>query len=245
MTPWRLGLARVLALLGLPRPDGATPRLPKAAERGNARGLLNVGLLHPRGLGLPRYVTEAAEQGRVDAHAAPSAHDHLVETVRWYHMAAEQGRVDAQAMLAVAYQVGDGVAKDYVEAARWYRKAAEQGHARCQFRLGSAYRKGVGVAKDPVEAVRWYLMAAEQGMPEAEWALGDAYAKGEGVTQDGEAAADWYYRAGLGWAAQGERDKALLCVERIRELKAASSARLVVALAAVIPESPSKPTKPN
>ncbi len=40
---------------------------------------------------------------------------------------AEQGNASAQYNLALMYDNGKGVLKDYKEAVKWYRKAAEQG----------------------------------------------------------------------------------------------------------------------
>ena len=74
--------------------------------------------------------------------------------------AAEQGLASAQNNLGVAYDNGEGVAKDLVEAVKWYGKAAEQGNAKAQFNLGVAYYKGEGVAKNLVEGYAWNHLAA-------------------------------------------------------------------------------------
>ena len=109
--------------------------------------------------------------------------------------AAEQGLASAQNNLGVAYDNGEGVAKDLVEAVKWYGKAAEQGNAKAQFNLGVAYRNGEGVAKDVVEAVKWYGKAAEQGNAPAQFNLGNAYSNGEGVAKDLVEAVKWYGKA--------------------------------------------------
>ena len=48
--------------------------------------------------------------------------------VKWYSKAAEQGYPNAQYDLALKYENGLGVNKDYNEAIKWYGKAANQGH---------------------------------------------------------------------------------------------------------------------
>lgn len=59
MTPWRLGLTRVLALLGLPHPVEATQRWGKAAEKGDAHAQANLGFGYHEGEGVPKDLAEA------------------------------------------------------------------------------------------------------------------------------------------------------------------------------------------
>jgi TPR repeat protein len=68
--------------------------------------------------------------------------------------------------------------------------------------------------------VKWYRKAAKQGLARAraQFNLGAMYANGEGVMKSGAAAADWFYKAGLSYLKEGKRDKALHCVEVIKNL---------------------------
>jgi S1-C subfamily serine protease len=116
------------------------------------------------------------------------------------------------------YHFGTGVKQDYAEAAKWYRQSAEQGVAFAQWNLGAIYCNGQGVQKDYAEAAKWYRKAAEQGNAEAQFRLGAMYALGYGVPKSGAAAADWYYKAGLSFLKEGEKDNALMCVDRIKGL---------------------------
>ncbi len=86
---------------------------------------------------------------------------------------AENGDAKSQYHLAVLYQDGKGVPKDYVQAAYWYRKAAEQGHVKAQLYLGLLYSKGYGVPKNNDEAIKWLNMSAEQGNDKAKIFLDD------------------------------------------------------------------------
>ena len=97
---------------------------------------------------------------------------------------AEKGHADSQYKLAIAYDEGLGVPKNYAQAFKWYRLAAEQGHAHSQFRVGDMYESGHGVAKNDVEAVKWFRKAADQGLANAQGMLGIMYAKGQGVPRD-------------------------------------------------------------
>jgi uncharacterized protein len=65
--------------------------------------------------------------------------------------------------LGCAYELGEGVEKDYAEAVRWYRKAAEQGNAFAQQSLGKLYEAGEGVEQDSAEAYKWYNIASAHG----------------------------------------------------------------------------------
>ncbi len=105
---------------------------------------------------------------------------------------ANQGDTNAQFQLGVAYDQGQGVAKNQGQAAAWYRKAAEKGHATAQNSLGSMYQYGEGLPQDNTEAVRWYQKAADQGFGEAYTNLGYMYDGGLGVTQDKQKAVELY-----------------------------------------------------
>jgi molecular chaperone DnaK len=260
MLRWRQALTRICSVLGLGWPDPAMRRWRKAAEQGHGDAQNMLGLASAKGEGVPKDEAEAvrrwrkaAELGHADAQTmlglayakGEGVPRDPSEAVRWYRLAAEQGNAYAQHNLGLAYHKGEGVPKDPAESVLWWRMAAEQGLAPAQYNLGVAYHEGEGVPKDPAEAVRWSRKAAEQGHADGQFNLGVAYATGEGVTQNGEAAADWYYRAGLSYATEGRRDRALSCVERIWELQTVSNGRLADKLVAAISGSPSQQTKPN
>lgn len=76
---------------------------------------------------------------------------------------AEQGYAVAQYNLGIAYDTGNGVAKDHAEAAKWYYKAALQGHARAQNNLAACFGRGEGVPQNYALAHEWYSRAAAQG----------------------------------------------------------------------------------
>jgi TPR repeat protein len=146
----------------------------EAAERGNADGQNDLGVMYRDGQGVEKDYTKAAE---------------------WFRRAAEQGNVEAQNNLGWAYRNGQGVGQDYGEAARWLRKAAEQSHAAAQRVLGWMYQHGQGMDKDTVEAAKWYRKAAEQGDAWGQDNLGWLYSKGWGVGQDYPEALRWFRKA--------------------------------------------------
>jgi len=105
---------------------------------------------------------------------------------------AEHGDADAQVKLGHAYEVGDGVAKDFGEALKWYRKSADQGDDVAQFDVGVMYYRAIGVPQDLIEAVRWYRRAAEQGNADAQFGLAAFYFAGAGVEKDEIEALAWF-----------------------------------------------------
>lgn len=113
---------------------------------------------------------------------------------------AEQGDIKAQLDLALAYEKGNGVARDDVQAALWFRKAAEQGNALAQDILGYLYATGKGVSKDKAQAAIWYRKAAEQGNINAQFNLAIAYKTGMGLAKDEAQAVNWFGKA----AVQGD-----------------------------------------
>ena len=72
---------------------------------------------------------------------------------------------------ALAYEHGEGVAKDPIKAAALYCEAARSGDAEAQFSLGWMYVNGRGVARDDGTAASLFALAAEAGHEAARNAL--------------------------------------------------------------------------
>jgi soluble lytic murein transglycosylase-like protein len=73
--------------------------------------------------------------------------------------------------LALAYEHGEGVAKDPLRAAVLYCEAARGGDAEAQYRLGWMYANGRGVGRDDGVAASLFALAAEQDHAAARTAL--------------------------------------------------------------------------
>ena len=156
-----------------------------AAERGDAWGQNNLGVMYRDGKGVTQDYAEA---------------------VKWFRKAAEQGNESGQLNLGVMYRDGKGVTQDHAEAVKWFRKAAEQGDASGQLNLGWQYEKGYGVTQDYIEAVKWYRKAAEQGNAMGQNNLGNMYRDGKGVTQDHAEAVKWLRKAAEQGHALGQNN---------------------------------------
>lgn len=167
-------------------PSAPLDRLTQAANSGNAKAQLIVGLKYLDGDGVPANDTEAAKWlGKAAEAGEPVAQYRLgtlyergrgvpadaAKAVRWYQAAASQGSRKAMHNLAVAYAEGAGLKKDYVEASRWFLKAANLGLSDSQFNLAVLYERGLGVPQNLVDAYKWYAIAAAQGDAESKTRL--------------------------------------------------------------------------
>jgi localization factor PodJL len=169
-----------------PAPAAPLDRLTAAANAGNSRAELIVGLKYLDGDGVPANDGEAAKWlGRAAEAGEPVAQYRLgtlfergrgvpadaAKAIRWYQAAANQGSRKAMHNLAVAYAGGNGVKKDYAEASRWFLKAALLGLSDSQFNLAVLYERGFGVPQNLVDAYKWYAIAAAQGDGESKTRL--------------------------------------------------------------------------
>ena len=82
-----------------------------AAEQGDAKAQVDLGVAYCNGTGVVADYKEAA---------------------KWFRKAAEQGNADGQYKLGVCYYSGIGVPKDQAEALKWLRKSAKQGDVDAQ-----------------------------------------------------------------------------------------------------------------
>jgi len=84
-------------------------------------------------------------------------------TMEMLEKEANAGDASSQYALGIAFDAGNGVAKDPAQALTWYRQAAEQGNSGAQFMMGLNYQSGKQVPIDRTEALRWFHLAAQQG----------------------------------------------------------------------------------
>lgn len=104
---------------------------------------------------------------------------------------AQAGDTRAQLQIGLAYEFGDGVAKDADKAMHSYRVAADRGDPVAQTDLGYFYETGANGLKDPAEAAKWYMRAALSGLTRAKFNLGVLYLTGAGVPRSEAEAAHW------------------------------------------------------
>jgi TPR repeat protein len=132
---------------------------------------------------------KAAEQGHIDAmyylasmyEKEQGIEKDYKEAAKWYEKAAEHGHLKAKEYLvtiyesaaiffgdygyklAMMYEYGQGVSRNWEKAFKWYKSAALDRCADAQYKLGNLYEGGYRVKQDLKEAVKWYHRAAKLG----------------------------------------------------------------------------------
>ncbi len=145
----------------------------KAAEKGDANAMCNLGTMYLTGRGTPVNQTKAVE---------------------WLKKAAEQNNSNAMIKLAGLYQEGEGVAENYQEALKWIRRAARQGNINAVASLGYCYQNGLGIEKNEEKALACYRIAAKRGNAAAQYNLGFHYVS-KIKPPDYAEAVKWFRRA--------------------------------------------------
>ena len=84
-----------------------------------------------------------------------------VEALAIWRPLAEDGDPTAQSLIAMIYELGEGIARQPMLAAQWYERAARAGHPPSQYQLGRLYRDGVGVNQNDSQAFAWFSLAAD------------------------------------------------------------------------------------
>ncbi len=84
---------------------------------------------------------------------------------------AEFGNDDAALLLAMAYEMGQGVPQSCAQAARWIGIAAQDGNAVAQYNLALRYLHGDGIPVDRNQAKKWFLQSSSSGYEKAQQAL--------------------------------------------------------------------------
>lgn len=159
--------------------------LSKAADKGSALAMVNLGNIYKIGIG------------------APDGKD-IKKALKWYEKAAENGCADAYANIGQIYQteivelVKEKIIKINLEdpenhlytcldkAMEYNKIAAEKGSKIGAYNLGIAYSSylGYGIAIDYQQAIDWFYRAAELGYGRAVNDLAVRYMTGTGVIQN-------------------------------------------------------------
>ena len=142
-----------------------------SAERGEGKGLLALGVLYLKGIGVEQNADKAVEYlTRAAGKDAPRAHYNL----------------------ALMYARGDGVAQNADLAQHYYTLAAKAGHVQAQYNLGYFYSYGGETTPNGKLAAEWYERAARQGYAPAQYNLAFLLTRGDaGLTVDFPQAYYW------------------------------------------------------
>ncbi len=152
-------LARAKAAAGLR--DEAVKLYSQAADRGDLRAMVSLGLLSETGDGVPKDPAKALDL---------------------YAKAAALGSPDGAINLAVALYQGKGIAQDVPRALSLFKQASEAGSAIATFNLGVLAQQG-GFGQ-PTDALPLFDRAAREGEPRAYRAAAVLLDEGRGVDAD-------------------------------------------------------------
>lgn len=148
----------------------------KAAARGSAMAMHNIGSKYQDGQGVVKNTTIAVD---------------------WYEKAVALGNASAMTSLGWIYANGNGVEKDSAKAASLYRSAIALGSVRSMYNLGQMLRKGEGVEQNLAEGVRLIREAAAKDESRALTTLGWMHENGNDVEKDLTKATEFYERAAI------------------------------------------------
>jgi tetratricopeptide (TPR) repeat protein len=166
-------LARATAAGGLH--DEAIGLYRKAADAGDARAMVSLGLILESGDGVPK-----------DIGAANAL----------YEKAAARGSADGAINLAVALMNGKGVEKNVTRAVALLRTASQGGSAIATYDLGVLAQQGA--AGEPAQALDFFQRSSSLGDPRGFLAAAILLDEGRGVPKDPAGAAEQLLRAVAG-----------------------------------------------
>jgi len=208
--PEAMGFVGVMFLRGQgtgAQPDSGIHWLRQAADRDDARGMIELGSAYQYGDGVRRsrrwarhWLYRAADEKdwaeamRRLGVLYREEQDHAT-ALTWFQSAVKAGSRDARIDAGQLYEQGRGTSRDLEAALCLYRTAAEAGSLRGMLIMGRIYRNGIGVPRDYDRAEEWYRKAAAGGSPEGMHALGELYLDGLGVPRDTARAELWFGRA--------------------------------------------------
>lgn len=104
----------------------------------------------------------------------------------------DDGNLKAAHLLALEYEKGVIVPRDYSKAFHWLQKGAEAGFGNAQIDLGKYYYRGQGTPKDHQKAMYWYEKAGQQKDNVTQYNLALVYFYGKDVQQDYKKAYDLF-----------------------------------------------------
>ena len=125
--------------------------------------------------------------------------------------AAEAGELKSQHFLAMMYENGNGVERDYVKAAHWYGRCAAQGDSAAQLTYAMLLALGKGVEADIAGACHYATLSYHQGNANARQALRVIRAQALDVANAAVEAARDAQNAGDGAEAERQLRRAAEC----------------------------------
>jgi TPR repeat protein len=127
---------------------------------------------------------------------------------------ADNGNAISQNQLAVMYEEGKGVEKDFSLAFKYFKLSADQGNPYAEASLGIMYQNGLGVDKDYLQAARFFQLSANNGNSLGQTCLAYLYLNGFGVEKSVKLALKLYLLAADQGDVIGQYSSAKIYLER-------------------------------
>lgn len=125
--------------------------------------------------------------------------------------AAEGGSAKAQHFLAMMYENGNGVERDFSKAAYWYEKTAEQGDLEAQLTYAMICALGKGMEADLAKACHWATVSYHRGNHKAAQTLQLIRSQAGGIAAESIEAFKTAHLAGDDEAAAAALQRAAEC----------------------------------
>lgn len=187
----------------------------KAAELGDARSILTMGIMSANGEGVPqsfdnarKFYTQALESGEKDSlfflgelyYLGNGGEEYLAKAFEYYQRASnesEEMQRRAKFMLGQMYHNGEHVPADFQKGMKYYKEAAEMGDLWALQRLGEIYSSGEDGQLNPnlKKAIKYYQRGAKAGNVDSMLSLANMYLTGDGIKKNYLKAKEWYERA--------------------------------------------------
>lgn len=185
--------------------------LTKAAKKGSALAMVNLGKIYDSGLGAPKgrdlklameWYEKAAKKGCADAYAnIARIYEYFLfdysKAVEYNKLAADNGSSVGAYNLGKAYKVGQlDLVQDYQEANKWFRRSMELGNRKAINDLAIHYITGMGITQNKRFGLELLKQAATDGEPMALHNIGEFYYNGlYNLPQDKEKALLFFVKA--------------------------------------------------
>jgi uncharacterized protein len=209
--------------------------LQELSDRGDAKGLYELGVLYNIGVGVQKnkskaesYFLKASEKGHPGAQyqlgLILKEKGNIDAAVYWLEKAANNKDIKAQYLLGSIYEKGEIADLDYSKAIHFYNMAITQKDPFSQYALGAMYASGVGVEKNLEKAFSLYIKAANQDYVLAQFSLGLFFLHGKGTERSIVDAYKWFAIAVKRWrhanaATELSKIENEMSIEQLKEAK--------------------------
>ncbi|MDQ6970896.1 MAG: SEL1-like repeat protein [Mariprofundus sp.] len=166
----------------------------KVAAEHDTKAQYNLALMYLRGIGMIQDEDAALSWlKKAQAGNHPVANRAVPKQI----ISEQSAPIQAKALLAILYDLGEGVVPSETEAESWYQQARRLGSRDARYNLATLYYRHLKFK----QAFALFMQAAKQADAEAQNIIASMYQRGQGSKIDLKQSAHWYKQAAeLGYA---------------------------------------------